>query len=179
MTAYYTSYNGSFVATTPATVISFLFRNDPDFITAKNFSVIDNTTFSSNLLTNGDFATNDLTGWTYANINNAAASGIVQNNTWYDGSVQAYDSISQTLSLILGDTYTISFDAKSLGAPVYKSLSDNGDVTSEGGNGINILAYASDSAITLNGTVPEPTSIALLGIGLFSFAASRRKKNQA
>jgi len=91
-----------------------------------------------NLLTNGDLSGGVYTsngnsgvpiGWTYANAYGATAGGFVVgpspnynvsnycyfideavvNYCWFDGAVQAYDAISQTIPTTLGHTYRISF----------------------------------------------------------------------
>ena len=108
------------------------------------------TTSSGNLLTNGDFSTGDLTGWTYANIYGAGYGGFVSSSCegyftscWYDGAVQAHDAISQTIATNPGDNYEISFYATDNGElSNWSRLSTNGDVTDPGGNGADILAYA-------------------------------------
>jgi uncharacterized repeat protein (TIGR01451 family) len=164
----YQQYTVSFVAGLSNTAITFAFREDPAFISFANVSVVDTTTESGNLLFNGDFSKgtytnngNGLTpnGWTYANIYGAYAGGIVQSpgscapgypNCWYDGAVQAYDAISQTIATNVGDTYQIAFwvadnsGCRTDGVPPcnFSDLSTNGDTTDTGGNGINVAVYA-------------------------------------
>jgi uncharacterized repeat protein (TIGR01451 family) len=73
------------------------------------------------------------------------------NTCWYDGAVQAYDAISQTIPTIVGHVYQISFlvaDNSSCstdgGGPScnFSDLSTNGDTTDTQGNGINVTVYA-------------------------------------
>jgi len=172
-------YTVNFTAGVANTAITFAFREDPAFITFSNASVVDLTHLSSNLLTNGDFSASGSIGvqsppgWTYANIYGATHPGYVQagggalsGNSWYDGSVQAYDAISQTIGTTVGDTYQISFyatDSSSL--TNWSALSTNGDVTGTGGNGADILAYAQAG-------LPTPGAPgALPGFGLAGLAA--------
>jgi hypothetical protein len=107
------------------TVITFAFRDDPAQISFTGASVVDQSAEAgTNLLTNGNFATGDLTGWTYADVYGVTGAGFVgpsnyDNNCpnlngvasycWIDGAVQAYDALSQTINTNPGDTYQISF----------------------------------------------------------------------
>ena len=121
------TYTVDFTAGLSNTAITFAFREDPAFVFVFNTSVVDLTTSSGNRLTNGDFSggtyTNNgnsatPTGWTYANVYGASAGGVVTSSCegygshcWYDGAVQAYDAISQTISTTVGDRYQVSFSA--------------------------------------------------------------------
>ena len=157
----YQQYTVNFVANVANTAITFAFREDPAFLLLENVSVVDVTTSSANLLTNGDFSGGTYTnngnsatpnGWTYANIYGASAGGVVRNGCggpqaggicWYDGAVQAYDAISQSIPTTIGHTYQISFFlADNSGQATFSRLSTNGDVTDTGGNGIDLLVYA-------------------------------------
>jgi hypothetical protein len=105
------------------TVITFAFRDDPAQISFTNASVVDLTADNgTDLLTNGNFATGDLTGWTYADVYGVTGAGFVSTysgycysigegyvNCWIDGAVQAYDALTQTIATTPGDTYQISF----------------------------------------------------------------------
>jgi hypothetical protein len=187
------SYSVNFNAGLASTAITFAFRQDPSFESFSNVSLVDLTTSSGNLLTNGDFAGGTYTnngnsgtpvGWTYANIYGATFGGVVQSgcgvggsNCWYDGAVQAYDAISQTVATNIGDVYQISFNLNggSGGTGFYQPLSTNGNVTDTGGNGIDVLAYA-QAGLPVAGTVPEPATWAmmLLGFGVMGFAMRSR-----
>jgi len=62
---------------------------------------------------------------------------------WHDGSVHAYDAISQFVSTRVGDQYKLScMVAESSGPSAYQALSTNGDVFDTNGNGVDVLAYA-------------------------------------
>lgn len=182
------SYSVDFIGGVTDTAITFAFRQDPAFLSFSNASVVDLTTGSANLLVNGDFSaagsvgTNSPPGWTYANIYGAEAAGIVElgcgvggSNCWYDGAVQAYDAISQTISTTIGDTYEISFNLNGGGSQdgVYSDLSTNGNVTGTGGNGIDVLAYA-QAGLPAAGGVPEPATWAMLLVGFGGVGASMR-----
>ena len=103
-------------------------------------------------------------GWTYANQYGASAGGIVRDSCgvgeggsygsgfcWYDGAIQAYDAISQTIQTNINDTYQISFWVADNsfcrtdgGGPAcnFSDTSTNGDTIDSGGNGINVTVYA-------------------------------------
>jgi len=126
--ATYHHYTVNFIAGISHTAITFAFRDDPAQISFANASVVNLTTESENLLTNGNFSGGVYTnngnsstpnGWTYANIYGAQAGGGVIGSSaycytssfcWFDGAVQAYDAISQTITTIVGDNYQIGFD---------------------------------------------------------------------
>jgi hypothetical protein len=163
----YQMYTTNFTATFSNTAITFAFREDPSFIAFANASVTDVTVGGGNLLANGNFSGgtytnngNSLTpvGWTYANIYGASFGGVVApsgdnpnacgvggpSNCWYDGAVQAYDAISQTIATTPGHQYQISFsvaDYSGCGCD-FSDVSTNGDTTDNGGNGINVTVYA-------------------------------------
>lgn len=196
------TYTVDFTAALSNTAITFAFREDPAFISFEDASVVDLTTSSSNLLTNGDFSGGVYTdngngatpnGWTYANIFGAEAGGVVETgspcasggtpNCWYDGAVQAYDAISQTIATTVGNNYQISFNVAdnsacdTNGGPPcnFSDLSTNGNVTGTGGNGIDVLAYAL-AGLPAPGTTPEPGSMVLIGTGLSALYFVRRRK---
>ncbi len=161
-------YTVDFTATVANTAITFAFREDPAYIYFSNASVVDVITGGSNLLTNGDFSapgsigTQSPPGWTYANDYGATFPGYVQafpgalsGNSWYDGSVQAYDAISQTIGTTIGDTYQISFYATDNSSLTnWSALSTNGK-TGTFGNGVDITVYA-EADLPPPGVVPGP-----------------------
>ena len=75
---------------------------------------------STNLLTNGDFESGILPGWSSCNPNNAMNDGFVQStwhaysgsSYWKDGSIGAADYLYQYFSTVVGVNYTISFYLK-------------------------------------------------------------------
>ncbi len=154
----YQSYTVNFQATLSQTAITFAFRNDPSFIYFTNASVTDLTNPNGNLLLNSDFSGGVYTSgnnssvpnnWTYANNYGATFGGVVDSDCgldggycWYDGAVQAYDAISQTIATNPGDTYQISFYVQAYGGTTFSDVSTNGDTTDTGGNGIDVTVYA-------------------------------------
>ena len=192
----YQLYTVNFTAALSSTAITFAFREDPAFISFSDASLTDLTTSSGNLLLNGDFSGGTYTDsgnsstpvdWTYANQYGATFGGVVDPNCgvgtggtygvgycWYDGAVQAYDAISQTVATNIGDLYQISFwvadnsECSTDGGPPcnFSDLSTNGDTTDTGGNGINVTVYA-QAGLPAPGT-PEPGSLSLLLIGCLS-----------
>jgi len=179
-----------FIATNLTTNISFAFRDDPAFLSLDDVTMQNVTTSSAVAVVNGGFESGPLfasapTGWTYLNTFGALAGGIVDDNNphsgsnnYFDGAVQAYDGITQSISTTIGDAYTISFWlSEDSTQTTFSRLSTNGDITDTGGNGIDLLVYAGG----IPQAVPEPSSMVLAGISGLSLAvvALFRRRNRA
>ena len=129
----YTQYNASFVATSPGSTVTFVFRHDPGFFGFDAASVVDTTTPSGNLLLNPSFEIGAPTvpgdgvpDWTYFEqaglvdvglpvLGFEAASGTDGLTAssggffWNDGATGGYDGVDQTFATTIGDAYDISF----------------------------------------------------------------------
>jgi hypothetical protein len=190
----YTEYTANFTAVGSSTVLAFAFREDPAYWELDDVSVVQMGT-TTNLVSDGNFANSTLAPWVYTNVygvseaNGALASGCgtTGGNCWYDGAVQAYDGLNQTISTVTGQTYTLTFWLSDTGSlTTAQELSTNGDTYSPGGNGADVLVYAGTGAPVEGGPSPAPeidpasasSAMLLLG-GLLMVLRGRKARSQA
>jgi hypothetical protein len=88
------------------------------------FSAAAPVAHAANIVTNGDFSTGDLTGWTsntsvgfpWFSTGSAAQTGCIGDNCIH-GTASQQDFLEQSLATVVGDSYTLSFEFKSQGTP--------------------------------------------------------------
>jgi hypothetical protein len=187
----YQTYTTSFTATSTTTDFSFAFREDPAFLELTNVNV--HTGAGPNIVLNGTFSLGAVSGnpnqpvdWTYLNVFNSGAAGVPSTSCvggtscYFDGSIQAYDAITQSLTTIVGDLYNVSFSLYDNGSlATFSALSTNGDITDTGGNGIDLLVYAGNGVPVAPTPLPATLPLFAGGLGLMGLIAKRRKRKAA
>ncbi|CAF1457406.1 unnamed protein product [Adineta steineri] len=118
----YIQYSYNYIAVTTSTRLTLSFRMDSN---SDNWSLdtlsVKRIGTSTELLTNGDFDSGTMSGWSSCNPNNATNFGFVHYNIYYpqsgyyywkDASTGAVDYLYQYFSSVVGANYTISFYLK-------------------------------------------------------------------
>jgi hypothetical protein len=117
------SYSYTFTAGANSNAVVFLFRNDQGITNLSNVSLT--TGGGGNLLTNGDFSGTTYTvgsqtiptGWNLVGTPGLTAGGTYNDAmtsgsglvAWADGAVAGFDGLSQNVSLVNGQSYTLTF----------------------------------------------------------------------
>lgn len=179
----YMYYSGSFTATLALTTITIAIRNDPGFTFIDDVALFDNANpLGPNLLANPGFEDDGAagaissgggtellpSGWLYQNLYATTYSGSVigggdQFSGHYafgDGSVQAYDALSQVVATTSGDVYTFSFWAKvqTFGATVNPYEPGSEPITSFRRISTNACTISSDPTTLPAMVVPGATA---------------------
>ena len=185
----YTFYSYDVTATNSATWLTVFFRQDPAYWAFDDVALTD--TNGNNLIVNGGFETGDLTGWVAAGQTNVPYAGQVYTGSgtpgtttrnphsgtyyWFDGAVGGVDGVAQGISTVVGQDYVLSFWLAGDGGSIASFDAFIGAQVSTY-NGIPILYNGEQPTDGGNVTTPEPSILALAGLGGLSLLLLCRRK---
>jgi len=186
-----TTYSANFIATSPESVLTFVFRHDPGFFTFDNATAADISTPGPNEIVNGTFTApavhapgGGAPGWAYfvqAGNNFPGYLGYeLTGGGWFDGATQAYDGIYQSIPTIPGDIYQVTFglsqtDNQGVPYQTYSQISNNGDTTDVNGNGVDVVLYEGNGTPVGNSAPDSGSTMSLLSLGLIGLGSISRK----
>ena len=145
----------------------------------------------ANLVTNGDFS-NGSVGWTLTGNQELSS---FDRGYWSNGAIGSDAFLSQIIGTTAGEIYNISFDAvinwgrigAMLDGLTFFTAYSSGhyETTVAAKNDNALLTFFTHNDPSYNGLynvsgdekVPEPASLALVGLGLAGLVASRRRKS--
>jgi hypothetical protein len=194
----YTFYSFGVTATNTTTWLTVFFRQDPAYWGFDDVALTD--TNGNNLIVNGGFETGDTTGWMLVGQQGLPAAGVVTSGSgnpgpttwdphsgsyfWRDGAVGGVDGIAQGIPTDVGQDYTLSFWLAGDGEA-------SGDINS--GDYASFDAFIGAQVSTYNGiqilyngepptdggpvTTPEPSTLALAGLGGLGLLLFRRHQS--
>jgi hypothetical protein len=154
-------------------------------VTFNSFTSLDTTTYNTSGYTNGVVSLNNV-AFTYGDDGSVTSASPFTFNSVYLTSAWNHDEIVDIVgslngqqlfsrSLIL-DVYAPTLETFNWAGIDTVTFSVHGGTQSEYSGGGSFLAYDNFRINEATSAIPEPSSIALLGLGLFGFAASRSRK---
>ena len=164
-------YTYSFTATDTNTQLSFLFRQDPAYWYFDDVSV-KAAGSSTNLVTNPGFENGSVSGnanqpvnWSLIGTAGLNAAGVLSSSgahtgtgDWYDGAVDGFDGLAQTITTVPGTTYTLSFWLKTTSALSGTQAPSTSPDSSSSVEQFLVYAGALPGGLTVTPPTPPPSA---------------------